>query len=127
MKLLLDTREFLPFVAGSQSLPGKIREAVEDGTNEVFASVLSFWEISIKHRLGKLPLADEPHHYVPDTMKRHGFEGVPLESADVAEYRKPPAIHRDPFDRMLVCRALARGLTIVTSDALILQYPVTVL
>ena len=125
MKLLLDTKEFLLFVTGSLSLPDQIRRSIEDKSNEVFVSVLTFWEISIKHRLGKLPLADEPHRYVPDTMKRHGLSSLPLEPADIVEYRKLPMIHRDPFDRMLVCQALARGLTLVTSDAMILQYPVS--
>ncbi len=127
MKLLLDTKEFLLFVTGSLSLPDKIRQTVEDETNEVFVSVVTFWEISIKHRLGKLPLADEPHRYVPDTMKRHGMSSLPLDLVDVVEYRRLPAIHRDPFDRMLICQALARGLTFVTSDAMIMQYPVSML
>ncbi len=102
MKLLPDTKEFLLFVTGSLSLPDKIRQTVEDETNEVFVSV-------------------------PDTMKRHGMSSLPLEPVDVVEYRRLPAIHRDPFDRMLICQALARGLTFVTSDGMIMQYPASML
>ncbi len=127
MKLLLDTKEFLLFITGSPSLSEQVRSIMEDETNEVFVSVISYWEISVKYRLGKLPLDDEPHRYVPDTLKRHGFTDLPLIATDVAEYHKLPLIHRDPFDRMLICQALARGLTLVTSDSLILQYPVPVL
>lgn len=76
MRILLDTCEFLWLVAGDAKLPPEVASAVRDPRNEVFLSAVSFWEISLKYSLGKLPL--------------------PLPPAQLSAL---PALHRDPFDR----------------------------
>ncbi|MBI2989437.1 MAG: hypothetical protein HYY45_21975 [Deltaproteobacteria bacterium] len=35
-----------------------------------------------------------------------------------------PSLHKDPFDRMLICQAIVHGLVILTPDQMIYQYPV---
>lgn len=124
MNLLLDTCTFLWIVQGSSELSARARELFADPANEVFLSVVSAWEIGVKSAVGRLPLPRSPERYVPALRERHGIESLALDEAAVLQVTKLPARHRDPFDRMLVCQAIVHGLTIVTPDPLISQYPV---
>jgi PIN domain nuclease of toxin-antitoxin system len=101
--------------------------AIRDPNNQVFLSAVSFWEISVKHSLGKLPLPQPPAPFIPQQREKHLIAPLALDEAAVAQLSGLPALHRDPFDRMLVCQAQAHGLTLASSDPLIRQYPVTLL
>lgn len=127
MRVLLDTCEFLWLVTGDPRLPSSVAAAVRDPANEVYLSAVSFWEISVKHALGKLPLPQPPEHYVPLQRERHRIASLALDEAAVARLNSLPPLHRDPFDRMLICQALAHGLTLASSDPTVRQYPVTLL
>jgi len=127
MRILLDTCEFLWLVSGDAKLSAQVASAVRDPENEVLLSVVSFWEISLKHSLGKLPLPQPPAQFVPLQREKHFITPLPLDEAAVAQLSALPGLHRDPFDRMLICQAQAHGLTLATSDALIRQYSVTLL
>ena len=127
MRLLLDTCSFLWIVSASKEISAPARAACSDPENEVFLSAVSAWEIALKYALGKLPLPDSPTRYLPSSRARHGFEPLPLDEEAVLQLPKLPALHRDPFDRMLVCQAIAHGLDIVTPDSGITQYPVRTL
>ena len=108
MRLLLDTHTFLWFISGDPRLPRDLHDAVRDTANDVFLSPVSLWECSVKHALGKLPLPGAPEVYLPDQRRRHGIETLPLAESHVAKLGSLPALHRDPFDRMLICQALGR-------------------
>lgn len=125
MKILLDTCEFPWLVSGDAKLPASVAAAVRDPQNQVFLSAVSFWEISIKYNLGKLPLPQPPAQFIPQQRERHFIASLALDEAAVVKLSGLPALHRDPFDRMLVCQAQAHGLTLASSDALIRQYAVT--
>ncbi|MGH8606778.1 MAG: type II toxin-antitoxin system VapC family toxin [Gammaproteobacteria bacterium] len=84
-------------------------------------------EITVKHRLGKLPLAEPPKQFVPRFRKAHGIAALPLDEDAVVQDATLPGLHRDPFDRMLICQAIAHGLILLTPDPVISQYPVRVL
>lgn len=127
MKILLDTCEFLWLVSGDTRLSPPVANAVRNPQNQVFLSVVSFWEISVKHGLGKLLLPSAPSHFVPGQREKHLIASLALDESAIASLGKLPALHRDPFDRMLVCQALAHNLTLASSDPLIRQYPVTLL
>jgi PIN domain nuclease of toxin-antitoxin system len=127
MRILLDTCEFLWLVSGDARLPAAVAAAVRDPNNEVFLSAVSFWEISLKHSLGKLPLPQPPSQLVPLQREKHLIAPLALDEAAVAKLSGLPALHRDPFDRMLVCQAQAHSLTLASSDPLVRQYPVTLL
>ena len=127
MRLLLDTHAFLWFIAGDARLSADSREAIRDPNNEVFFSVVSLWEAIVKHGLGKLPLPEPPELYLPQQRERHRIAPLPLDEASVAQLAQLPKVHRDPFDRMLVCQARALGLTLVTADPMMRAYPVAVL
>jgi PIN domain nuclease of toxin-antitoxin system len=127
MRILLDTCEFLWLVAGDSRLSPVVASAVRDPQNEVFLSSVSFWEISLKHSLGKLPLPQSPAQFVPLQRNKHLIATLPLDEASVAQLSELSALHRDPFDRILVCQAKAHGLTLASSVSLIRQYPVALL
>ena len=127
MRILLDTCEFLWLVSGNAKLSPTVAAAVRDPQNQVFLSVVSFWEISLKHSLGKLSLPELPAQFIPQQREKHLLAPLTLDEAAVAQLSGLPAMHRDPFDRMLVCQAQAHGLTLASSDPLIRQYPVALL
>lgn len=124
MRLLLDTCAFLWLIRGRAEASARARALFADPANEVYLSAVSAWEIAVKHRLGKLPLGDIPARYVPHERARHGIAPLPLAEADVLLLDKLPDHHADPFDRMLVCQAIAQQMTILTPDPLIARYPV---
>src|SRR2546429_95307 len=126
MKLLLDTHIFLWFISGDARLPDGMRENIRNPSDEVYLSVASLWEIIIKHQLGKLSLPQPPERYIPTQRERHRIVSLPLDEASVAGLAQLPPIHRDPFDRMLICQAREHELTIVTVDHLMSSYPVKI-
>jgi PIN domain nuclease of toxin-antitoxin system len=127
MRILLDTCEFLWLVAGDARLPAPVASAVRDPQNQVFLSAVSFWEICLKHGLGKLPLPRPPAQFVPLQREKHLIAPLALDEAAVAQLSGLPGLHRDPFDRMLICQAKAHSLTLASSDFLVRQYPVALL
>ncbi len=124
MKILLDTCVFLWAILDSPRLSPALREKLGDGTNEVAVSVASFWEISIKYGLGRLPLPEQPDRYLPRQREAAGFDLLEIGEAEVCQVHRLPAIHRDPFDRLLVAQANCHGFAIATTDPRIVRYPV---
>lgn len=124
MRLLLDTCTFLWLVSGDPALSQRASELVTDGSNDVFLNFASSWEIAIKYTNGKLPLHQPPEEYVPDARRRHGIVALPLAEQACLRVHLLPQLHRDPCDRLLVCHALIGGMTILTPDPRIRQYPV---
>lgn len=124
MKLLLDTCTFLWLVGDAAELSRQAREAFREPSNEIYLSSVAAWEIAVKYALGRLPLPAPPERFVPAQRDAHGIAGLPLDEESVLQVHRLPGFHRDPFDRMLVCQAIVHGLTIVTPDPLVAQYPV---
>ena len=123
MKLLLDTCTFLWIVAGAPELSPHARDLFEAADHEVYLSAASAWEIAVKHRLGLLPLPEPPDRFVRGMREAHGIAALPIDEESALHVSRLPALHRDPFDRMLVSQAIVHGLTILTPDDLITQYP----
>lgn len=124
MKLLLDTCTFLWLIVESSQLSPLAKERFSDPGNDAFLSVVSVWEIVLKYDLGRLPLPESPLDLIPRYRGRLRVESLPLNEADVLGISRLPMLHRDPFDRMLICQAITEGMTILTPDADIRQYPV---
>ncbi len=123
MKLLLDTHIFLWFLIGDKKLADYFRDAIRDPGDEVFLSVVSLWEIIIKHQLGNIPLPGPPEIYVPSQRRRHQITSLSVNERCVSQVAKLPPLHRDPFDRLLIGQAIEHGLTLVTVDTAIRTYP----
>ena len=127
MKILLDTCTFLWLILRSPRLSGRARKAFGDPANDVFMSAVSAWEIAVKHSLGRLTMPNPVGQFTRDQREAHGIEALPLSEEAALHLAKLPGLHADPFDRMLVCQALIDGLTILTPDEAIAQYPVRVM
>ena len=127
MKLLLDTHIFLWFISGDARLSGASRARIIAPGNAVYLSVASVWEVVIKHQLGKLPLPQPPAIYLAQQRQNHLISSLAIDEATISFLPKLPTLHRDPFDRILICQALQHGLTLVTVDAAITAYPVSTL
>jgi len=127
MKLLLDTHVFLWYIAADLRLSILFRDAIREPKNEVFLSVASLWEVIVKSNLGKLPLPQPPEIYIPKQRRQHQIKSLSLHENAVKELANLPVLHRDPFDRILICQALANDLTIVTADPQIQNYNVSYL
>ncbi len=126
MRLLADTCTFLWMADDASRLSDTARKLLADPDNEVFLSAISAWEIALKQGLGKLTLSESATRWVPRFREAHQLRELPLDEAAALQVARLPPLHRDPFDRMLVCQAIAHGLAIVTPDPRISQYPVRV-
>ena len=122
--MLLDTATFLWAVSDAPEFSEEAREIFADPGNEIHLSSVSAWEIAVKYALGKLPLPEPPERFVPLQRKQHGIEPLQLDEESALHLSRLPPLHRDPFDRMLVCQAVVNHLVILTPDELIQQYPV---
>lgn len=127
MKLLLDTCTFLWIASDSPKLSAVARAAFLEPNNERYLSASSAWEIAIKHALGRMPLPKKPELYIPQVRERSGIESLPIDEESALCISRLPALHNDPFDRMLVAQAIVHGMTILTPDDDVAQYPARVL
>jgi PIN domain nuclease of toxin-antitoxin system len=122
--MLLDTHAFLWWLAGNLRLSETARRAIEDDADTIFVSAASAWEITTKHRIGKLAQAGAVALDVTATIAGQGFEELVITVDDAARAGQLPGLHRDPFDRMLIAQALARNLAIVSVDRMFDGYGV---
>jgi PIN domain nuclease of toxin-antitoxin system len=127
MKILLDTHIFLWFISGDAQLSTDVRDAIRDPDNQVYLSAVSVGEAIVKYQLGKLPLPENPETYLPKQPDLHQIVSLALDESSVAQLAKLQPLHRDPFDRMLICQALQNGMTIATVDGAIRAYSVSVM
>jgi len=127
VRLLLDTCTFLWIVTGSSRLSKHAAQWFSDPANEVFLSVVSAWEIAVKYSLRTLQLPSAPIDFIPSQRESHGITALPLTEEEVLYLPKIPKLHRDPFDRMLICQAVVNGLAVLTPDELVSQYPIRTL
>jgi PIN domain nuclease of toxin-antitoxin system len=102
-------------------------ELIKRPENIVYVSVISSWEICVKYQLGKLHLPVSPQIFVPQERNGHQLTSLELTEEATFHLNTLPNIHKDPFDRILICQAIENGLTLLTPDEHIHQYPVEVL
>jgi PIN domain nuclease of toxin-antitoxin system len=111
-------------VSDSPEFSDTARRIYTDPDNEVFLSVASAWEIIVKHNLGKLPLPEPPHKFIKKWRSAHLINSLPIDEDSVLQLSRLPEYHKDPFDRLLICQAIANSLVILTPDSHITKYPV---
>ena len=122
--LLLDTHALLWWLDGDERLSAPARAAIGDPARSVLVSAASAWEITTKHRLGKLPGAAEVALDVRGCVARQGFAALAITVADAERAGRLPGPHRDPFDRMLIAQALERELLLASNETLFDAYGV---
>jgi PIN domain nuclease of toxin-antitoxin system len=127
VKVLLDTCTFLWIASESPKLSEGASEIYLDENNELYLSAASIWEIGIKYASGKLSLSQRPDILIPKTRKATGIATLNIDEESALHAGRLPALHADPFDRMLIAQAVIHGMTILTPDPLIERYAVRVL
>jgi len=123
MKYLLDTHTLLWAVFEPDKLTKKVEKLIQDPTNQVFVSVISFWEISLKFNIGKLELINTSPETLPEIAEEMGIEILDVKSDEAASFYKLPRLaHKDPFDRMVIWQAILRKMMLISSDREFRQY-----
>lgn len=127
MRLLLDTCTFLWIAGNPKALSAVARAQFQDPDNAVCLSAASTWEIATKHALGRLPLPEPVERLIPRLRQHHGIDALPVDEESTFQLTRLPLLHRDPFDRILICQAIVHGMAVLTPDPLISQYAVRVM
>jgi PIN domain nuclease of toxin-antitoxin system len=127
MRALLDTHTFLWWITDDARLSSSAREVIANGDSVLFLSAASGWEIAIKARLGRLQLPENVEGFIMEQLSRNAILGLPIQLSHALHVYNLPAIHRDPFDRILVAQGQIENLPIVTADPQIAEYAVEVI
>lgn len=122
MRLLLDTHALLWWLAGDDQLSLRARQAIADRRHEIIVSAASAWEVTTKHRLGKLPEAGPLAVDFAREMKKQGFTALPIAMSHAQVAGALPGEHRDPFDRMLIAQAREEHLALVSKESIFDSY-----
>lgn len=123
---LLDTNALLYFLYDSEKLSEKASEVIYHGNEKISVSIVSMWEIALKASIGKLEIKSSISKIV-ETCEKEQFSILPIRPFHLDEIGTLPAIHGDPFDRLIVSQAIAENLVIITKDRTMPLYPVRVL
>lgn len=122
MKLLLDTHLLLWVAGDIKKLSNVARILIENPENDLFFSAASLWEIAIKNGLGR-----DDFHVNTRILRRelidNDYVELPVTSAHTLDLDTLPPIHKDPFDRILIAQSMVEGITLITSDPIVAQYP----
>ena len=121
MRALLDTNALLWLLGGDDRLGHQARETTESA-DTLAVSIASLWEVAIKVSIGRLA----PIPGLRAAVRDLGFERLGITDEHLATLETLPLHHRDPFDRLLICQALADGLTVLTADDTFAVYGVPV-
>jgi PIN domain nuclease of toxin-antitoxin system len=122
MKLLLDTHLLLWAAEGPRRLSKSARNLIGNADNELFFSAASLWEIAIKRGLGRTDFQVDTR-LLRRGLLDNGYIELPITSEHIIAVETLPAIHKDPFDRILIAQATVEGITLLTVDPLVAKYP----
>ena len=123
MRLLLDSRAYLWWLADDARLSAAARAAIADSRSIVHVSAATIWELAIKAALGRL---DTGGADLTDEIAANGFVELPISARHAAKAGALPRHHDDPFDRMLIAQALSESLVLVTLDRAFRAYEVAI-
>ena len=121
MKLLLDTHLLLWAATAPQRLSAEALALFNNPDNELHFSAVSIWEVAIKRGLDRHDFQVDVHQFRRGLID-NGYLELPVSSLHAVATDILPAVHRDPFDRMLVAQASVEGIPLITNDAVLAQY-----
>lgn len=122
MKLLLDTHLLLWAAGQPKKLTAAARKLLNDPDNELLFSAVSLWEVAIKRGLDRADFQVDAR-VLRRGLLDNGYAELPLLGEHAVAIDHLPPIHKDPFDRMLVAQASVEGITLLTADSLVAEYP----
>jgi PIN domain nuclease of toxin-antitoxin system len=118
LSFLLDTNVFIWAERDPRRLDAGVRALLEDTSNQIFISVASIWEMSIKVGMGRLHFPRDFEQMLSETL----FTVLPISMRHAILAGTLPKHHHDPFDRMLIAQAMVENLTLLTGDRALLDY-----
>ena len=124
-RFLVDTQLLLWNVYGSRKLPTRVSRLFRDGRHQFFYSAASIWEIAIKAARGREDFLVDAAA-IRETLEENGFDELPVSAHHAVAVSRLPAIHGDPFDRMLVAQAISEPMALITTDGRLAAYPGTI-
>ena len=124
MRYLLDTHVFLWYCCGNDRVSPVAKAIIEETTNQIFISIASVWEISIKNSLGKLNFDCPFEDFFHEQTKKNGFEILDLELRHIFCLNQLPFFHRDPFDRILIAQSYIENIPILSVDTFFDAYSI---
>ncbi|MBF1995463.1 type II toxin-antitoxin system VapC family toxin [Serratia symbiotica] len=117
-RLLIDTHVFIWWLTDEPALGSMARSVISRGSNVVYVSAVTPWEISIKRSLGKLQFEAD----IDEAMERNRFFPLSITHSHAEQAGELPRHHGDPFDRMLIAQSQMEGLVLVSADTVFSQY-----
>lgn len=127
MKCLLDTHAFIWMASSPEKLSAKARDVILDESNELWLSTASLWEMQIKCDLGKLTIELPLNELWEKAGSANDMALLKIEPSHIWRLASLPHIHKDPFDRMLVCQAQCEDLIMISRDGHIPKYDIQTL
>lgn len=118
---MLDTHVLLWWLQDNSRLGQRARSFIADPDSQILISIATPWEISVKHRIGKM---DDSGAAVMDALIDQGMTIVNLKPAHLKVLEAMPLHHRDPFDHLIIAQAVAEQAIVITEDATFLEYGV---
>ena len=126
MKLLLDTHTFIWWDIEPARLSARALALCQDPNNQLVLSVVSVWEINIKMQLGKLRFAKPLAEMLSEQQQTNHIEILPVQLPHVLALETLPLLHKDPFDRLLICQAQVEDIALVSRDTEFSAYSIVV-
>jgi PIN domain nuclease of toxin-antitoxin system len=125
MRFLLDTHLLIWGLIDTKRISVRTQRLLEDEANSLYFSVVSLWEIGVKRALNRSEFNIDPQLLRSELLSR-GYIELPVLAEHALAVEQLPPIHKDPFDRLLLCQAFVGDLTLLTKDKWILKYPFSV-
>ena len=123
MNIILDTHIFLWHITDDVKLKAKYKDIITDEANNIYLSAASIWECIIKEQIKKLIFPAPASEYLTSKRVIHEISSLPIDEESLSFLSTLPDLHRDPFDRIILCQALKNGCNIITEDQILKKYP----
>lgn len=127
MKILLDTHVFVWWITDQPTLSSKARKILEKGSNRLYLSIASAWEMAIKISLEKLVISEPLDSFLTDQLNQNAIEVLPIQLSHALRVSSLPFYHRDPFDRLLVAQSQMEGIPLLSNDRSLKKYGASVI
>ena len=117
MKYLLDTHIWIWSVSQPEKLSEKVKNILDDDTNELFISSISFWEFLILLEKGRITITKPTNEWLRDAIRDPNIKEIAVDKTIAIKSREIDLPHQDPADRFIAASAFTHQLTLITSDS----------
>ncbi len=126
-KYLLDTHIFIWADKEPEKLSENIQKILTNPNNQLYFSMVALWEMQIKIQLGKLKVSASLKQIIENIKSDDFYQVLPIKDTHIIHLETLPAIHRDPFDRLMISQAMIEDMVLLSADSFVQEYPITVI